>query len=121
MTIKVGKVATDSSLSDLLTSSSSLELGNDPGGLHDLADGLGASTAGAVNNKLGQVGALNRDDLTSDARGGTVDENTIVIDDIDDDGKLILVLSVVYQDDAANLDKLGEHLYMKKNKRTPYC
>lgn len=44
-----------------------------------------------------------------------------MVDDINDDSELVLVLSVVYQDDAANLDKLGEYLRETRDKCIPCC
>ena len=60
--------------------------------------------------KVGQREALERDNLARDAGdgGGPVHERAPVVDHIHDGAQLARVLSIVNQDDAADLDESGK-------------
>jgi len=45
------------------------------------------------------------DDLAGDSSGGTVDQKSVLVDDIDDDGKLVLVGGSVHDDDTSDLNE----------------
>ena len=83
-----------------------LDLGVGPG----LLDGLGAGVAGDLDGEVGEGDAAVGDDLAADAGDvfGSVDEALVLVDDVDDGGKLAGLGSVVDEDNASNLDVSGE-------------
>ena len=47
---------------------------------------------------------------------GSVDEDAVLVDDVDDGGDLVLARTVLEDDDATDLDKLLERLKERRNR-----
>jgi hypothetical protein len=69
--------------------------------------GAGASTDGHL--ELGEAKPLDGDDLSRNIF--TIYENSVVVDDVDNDGEATLLPTVVNFGDTAHFDELGEGLY----------
>jgi hypothetical protein len=111
VTVKVGQITTNSSLGNLLSGSTLLELGDQTRFLNIFAHCWGASTTGQVlHDELGEGEALQADNLTLDARCGSVNDGTVMVDNFHDNGKLVLIFTIVDEGDTANLDEFGEYL-----------
>lgn len=82
--------------------SSQIEFG---GSLGDLR---GAGTTLNGDNELSKSQALKVDNLAGDSMEGTINDHTVGIDDLDNNGDLTLLLALVELSNAANLDKTSE-------------
>ena len=60
-----------------------------------------------VNVELGEVDSSDWNNLSDNVI--SVDEDSLLVDDVDDDTNLALVLTVVDVDDSADLNELVEH------------
>lgn len=107
-TIKVSQVLTDGTLSKLLGNSSFSKLGFNTGSSPDLGEGLGAGTTGHGDLEASQVGVLDEEGLTGN--GGSLDQDTVQVDDFNDTSQLTSILALLNQDDAADFNEFIESL-----------
>lgn len=116
--VKVGEGSTDSAPLELLGPTGGLPLGDDLLGLKGLANGGGTGSTGKVLDLEGSQGhVLVGVGVTGDTSGGTLDESTVVVDDVNDDGKTAIVTGVVEEDNASNLDHTVESTFLQPSEK----
>ena len=76
--------------------------------LHLLADDLGGGVEGKVDLEGGQLQLLDGESLPHDTRGGSVQEDAVLVNDIDDGGDLARVGAISQDGNASDLYKLAE-------------
>jgi hypothetical protein len=76
--------------------------------LASLLDLGGARSTLDGDDELGESNALEVQDLALDTVEGSIDDDTVAIDDLDDDGDGALLLTLVELNDATNLNKTSE-------------
>lgn len=104
-TIKVGKVPPLLGSLALLSPRGLLPLGDNLGSVEDLLDGRSTCGTGQLlENVRGEDESSVSEGLAGDTSRGTVDESTVVVNDLDDGSELAGRRSVVNENDATDLD-----------------
>lgn len=68
------------------------------------------STTWHGSNKLSEGNALQTNDLTFNGCGWTFDKDSIMIQNVDNNGKFILVFTIVDKDETTDFSKFCEYL-----------
>eukprot|EP01024_Parvocaulis_polyphysoides_P062784 TRINITY_DN72112_c0_g1_i1.p2 TRINITY_DN72112_c0_g1~~TRINITY_DN72112_c0_g1_i1.p2 ORF type:complete len:123 (+),score=23.41 TRINITY_DN72112_c0_g1_i1:191-559(+) len=68
---------------------------------------FGAGVSEDGDNQSGQGQSLDGDELSVDTSGGAVDQDFIIVEDIQNDGNLASVLTIVDVDDSADFNEVG--------------
>ena len=112
--VKVGVGVPLLALLKVLGPGGSLPLGNDVVGLQALLKSLRLGRVGHGDLEVGQREALEVDGLAGNSGGGSVNQSPVVVNDVDNDGGLAGIGTVVDEGHAANLDEAGEERLQKK-------
>jgi DNA/RNA endonuclease YhcR with UshA esterase domain len=104
-TVKVGQVGANLALLELLGPSSLVPGSNSLVLLQSLDKGsLTNGTREVLEDKRSQDHTAEGESLTNDTGGGTIDESTVVINNIDDNSQLTGISTVVNENNTTNFD-----------------
>lgn len=102
-TIEIGQVLTDFSTSELLGSVGGSEFSVNIGSGPALHHGLGTGSTGNINDDAGQVGVTDEERHTGNS--GTLNEDTVKINDVKDDGSFTSEFAFLQQDNTTDFNK----------------
>ena len=110
-TIEIGRVLTDLGADEFLGGGGGSEFSVNIGGSPVLHHSLGTGSTGHFNDNTGQVSVTDEESLTRNS--GSLNEDTVKIDNIENDGNFTSELAFFNQDDTANFNKRFESLQYK--------
>lgn len=106
--LEVGELSPASSVGDGLAGGTLRPLLGEALLTDDLADDAAAGSSSDGHLELGELQPPHGDDLALDVL--TINEDSVLVDDVDDDGKVAFLLAVVDACDSSHLNELGEGL-----------
>ena len=111
-TIEISQILTKLDTGEFLSSVGSSEFGFNISSSPALHHGLGAGSTRNFHNDAGQFGVTNEARHTGNLR--TLDEDTVKIDDVKDDGDFTGEFSFLQQDNTSNFNKCFKSLEKKR-------
>jgi hypothetical protein len=114
---EVGKVVLGLSVGMLLGPCGGSPLLNDTSLGDGLGDGLLSGINGNRDSEVGEGNTAKVDHLTGNAGGGSVDEDSVLIEDVDDHSDLAIVSSILNEDNSSDLNETLEKLKEEKRIR----
>jgi hypothetical protein len=106
--IEIGGVFADGGTNEFLSSVGGSEFGVDIGSGPVLHHGLGTGTTWHLNDNTGQVSVTDEESLTGNL--GSLDEDAVKIDNIENNGNFTGEFSFLQQDNTTNFNKRFESL-----------